>query len=135
MVSIPIGSCQDCTDTKAVAFSSLRPELHELRRLYDVARVASAHLKNSIKINSKKSDSAGFEKIFDAYDVSIKGAKRSLRKDHLRLLREILFVRVISLVEAFLVDTIRWLFMHRTDLFHRDEKLEISYRELLASES
>lgn len=51
-----------------------------------------------------------------------------------RYAREVIFVRLISTFEVFLVDLVRDLFLHNTALFHDQKKmLEISYAELLGT--
>ncbi len=51
-----------------------------------------------------------------------------------RYAREVVFVRLISTLEVFLVDLVRNLFVHDTSLFHDHRKmLEISHAELLGT--
>jgi hypothetical protein len=51
-----------------------------------------------------------------------------------RYAREVIFVRLISTLEVFLVDLVRDLFLHNTALFHDHKKiLEISHAELLGT--
>jgi hypothetical protein len=68
-------------------------------------------------------------------EVTLKMIRKSLRKGYDAVLRESLFVRAISILEVFLIDTIKWLFIHRRDLFQRDGVVEIPQRELISADS
>jgi len=61
--------------------------------------------------------------------------RRNLKDRYLGILRQTIFVRLISALEVFLIDTIKFLFLHRRDLFHRDDKIEFHYGELLSTNS
>lgn len=64
-------------------------------------------------------------------------AKRELGfgKKGLDVLRETVFVRLVSALEVFLVDSIRELFRSRKDLFRRDDQVRVSIDELLTVRS
>ncbi|WP_287600890.1 hypothetical protein [Thiothrix sp.] len=50
-------------------------------------------------------------------------------------LREIILIRLISVLEVFLVDMVREIFVNRKELFKKDEKLNISYNLVLSYNS
>ena len=57
-----------------------------------------------------------------------------LKNQNPRYARELIFVRLISTVEVFLVDMIRDIFLKRPDLFHNQSRLfQITHAELLAA--
>ena len=58
------------------------------------------------------------------------------RRTHLPALREVVFVRAISALEVFLVDSLKTLFLERPDLFHvKGEVVEFQTSEVLSSSS
>jgi len=52
-----------------------------------------------------------------------------------RNIREVLLVRLISLLEVYLVETVKEIFINRKDLFHLNKKIDFNYNELLASKN
>jgi len=50
-------------------------------------------------------------------------------------LREVIFVRLISALEVFLIDLLKEVFLERRDLFHSQNKIEFTQGEILSSES
>tara|TARA_R110002050_G_scaffold167946_1_gene299006 strand:- start:1213 stop:2358 length:1146 start_codon:yes stop_codon:yes gene_type:complete len=58
-------------------------------------------------------------------------------KDYLaKQLRTVIFIRIISALEVFLIDSIRETFVARKDLFHKqNSKIEFTHSELLSSKS
>jgi len=58
--------------------------------------------------------------------------KKKLKKIYPRYFREILFVRAISTLEVFLVDTIREIYIRRPEMFPQAKKLELTSGHLLA---
>lgn len=52
-----------------------------------------------------------------------------------RYLREIILVRLISALEVFLIEVVRELFLYRRDIFHSDQQIKISHREILSTNS
>lgn len=117
--------------------SSAQSEFSEIRKLYSIASLAAEVLAESVKAGRKDEHAhVHLEQLAKERGTSAGVAKRVLRSGaHLAGLRAILFVRLVSVLEAYLIDTVRWLFLHRKDLFHKDETLELQYRELLAARS
>lgn len=71
---------------------------------------------------------------FEATDVaeSIPDLRRKLQGEYPERLREVLFVRAISIFEAFLLDVVREVFTLRQDLFQRDDEVSVSLGFLLS---
>jgi len=73
------------------------------------------------------------------YTYTLADNARSLRakyrKQFRKHLRETLFVRAISILEVFLIDTLRQVFVARMDLLHREERESFSYAHLLSFRS
>jgi hypothetical protein len=72
---------------------------------------------------------------YEVVASSAETLQQQLKRQFPEYLREILLVRVISILEVFLIDTIKEIFLARKDLFHKDEKVDFSYAQLLSFSS
>src|SRR5204862_1595218 len=80
--------------------------------------------------------------LFDNKDLEshelLRGAHNFLHKvktQFPRYLREAIFVRLISALEVFLIDSVRDIFLARRDLFYSADKVEFAVSEVLSADS
>jgi hypothetical protein len=120
------------------SFGQAELELRRLRALWLSLRygfeVATVQTRERVKGNKAVGISpltlADGTKVADSHYEFINHNKSQMP----RYAREVIFVRLISTLEVFLVDLVRDLFLHDTSLFHDHKKiLEISHAELLGT--
>ena len=121
-----------------------KADLKWLERLYAGSLQAYDEARQRIQTrlaDGEIGESSAFERILPGASEPVPIAQdpylfqRYLRIDFPRRFREILFVRLISVVEVYLVDALRELFLSRRDLFKRDESVSISTSHLLSFNS
>jgi hypothetical protein len=126
------------------AYPKLILEIENIERLYVGTMYAydSAlqSVVNEIESGLREPSEPFQGKLADFYDHDrVASNADSFRRNNKSIfpkhVQEILFVRVISVLEVFLVDCVQEIFLARRDLFRRDDRLEIPYSQLLSFES
>jgi hypothetical protein len=119
-------------------FGHAEVELRRLRALWLSLQfgfeVAGAQIKDRVRGNKAVGISpltlANGTKVTDSHYDFIGQTKSQMP----RYAREVIFVRLISTLEVFLIDLVRDIFVHDSSLFHDQKKiLEISHAELLGT--
>ncbi|ADO57746.1 hypothetical protein [Paenibacillus polymyxa] len=125
------------------AYENFKEEMHKIELLY--AGSVNSYWQNKLR-NSERIE-AGFIKENDPiyyeqgnnFRVTISSNKQEfdqLMKIELpQVLRETIFIRLISILENFFMDLIKELFATRKDLFQTNERIEYSQGEILSFDS
>lgn len=125
------------------AYKNFKEEMHKIELLYagSVNSYWQNKLRNSERIESgfiKEDDPIYYEQ-GKSFRVTISTNKQEfdqLMKVELpQVLRETIFIRLISILENFFMELIKELFATRKDLFQTNERIEYSQGELLSFES
>lgn len=124
-------------------FASLRIEVLRLRQLYFTAKYASNETASSVAAKLKRGDIDSNAKLYfqdreqDDYLISssLFALRHRLSRQLPRYLRELIFVRIISTLETFLVDSVVEVFAINKEPFKRNYIVEIPQAELLSAES
>lgn len=124
-------------------FTNLRLEVSRLRQLYFTAKYATNETASSVAAKLKSGKIDGNAKLYfqgreqDDYLISgsIFALGHRLTRQLPRYLRELIFVRTISALEAFLVYSVAEVFVITKEPFKRNYIIEIPQAELLSAES
>ena len=97
-------------------------------------------LQNEIQIGSRKSNEPITRTLAPNYKYervasNAAALRRKLKSEFPKILRETILIRIISALEVFLIDSLREIFLARKDLFMREDRLELSYAQLLSFDS
>lgn len=117
-------------------------ELSRLKSLYFTARFAFEQTGRSIRDKIRTGEIDTKEALLlhvNDQDIQVAPSGysflRRTKSQFPRYLREIIFVRIISALEVFLIDVAREFFLHRRDMFHSDQQVSFSQREILSKAS
>lgn len=129
----------------AKAYENFKCEMERLELLHGATLYAydQAILRSVERVEQGYSDSESSIKRdlatdykYNVFAANIEDLLRQFRSQHPNQLREILLVRVISTLEAFMVDTLREVFLVRKDLFHKNDNIvQYSYAQILSFDS
>lgn len=121
------------------SYLQLDMELLHLRRLYEMGSFAFANTESLIgyKINQKKINPDSLLSIGNyRLTYTAKEVRSYLNNHSAEYLRELIFIRIISAVEAFFTDTLRDVYMHTHIPFSKqDSHIEFSIGEILSTRS
>jgi hypothetical protein len=127
------------------AYRKFRLELARLESLYSASVYAYALTSDVLTQKLEAGEITAAEKfeLLSAGDNRSKPVavyplsfvNRQLNTQAPQYLREVIFVRLISALEVFLIDLLREVFLERRDLFHSQNKIEFSQGEILSSKS
>jgi hypothetical protein len=123
--------------------ANLRLEVSRLRQLYFTTQYAANETASSIAAKIKRREIDGNAKLYfqgkeqDDYLISssIFALRHRLSRQLPRYMRELIFVRIISALETFLVDSVVEVFAVTKEPFKRNYSVEIPQAELLSAES
>ena len=120
------------------ALVNFNHEINRLTAFYKATLYAYAQAELTIKYKKKNKilydteTPDGFLILTPAYFKLTRGSKTEMRNN----LNEVVFVRLISSLEVFLVDTVRDIFLETKEPFKRNDlKLELNHAELLSIKS
>ncbi|MBM3120110.1 MAG: hypothetical protein FJ006_11315 [Chloroflexi bacterium] len=124
-------------------FANLRLEVSRLRQLYFTTKYASNETASSVSDKLKRGEIDGNAKLYfqgkeqDDYLISssIFALGHRLSRQLPRYLRELIFVRIISALEIFLVDSVAEVFAINKKPFKSNYNIQILQAELLSAES
>jgi hypothetical protein len=124
-------------------YNNFRLEISRLRQLYFTAKYATNETASSISTKLRSGQMDGNAKLYfegiedDRYLIagSIFAVGHRLRRQLPRYLRELIFIRTISALEVFLIDSIPEVFEVTKEPFKRDYVVEIPQGELLSADS
>jgi len=124
-------------------YNNFRVEVSRLRQLYFTAKYAADETASSIVRKLRERELDGNTKLYfeareeDKYLISssIFALGHRLKRQFPRYLRELIFIRAISALEVFLVDSVREVFALTKEPFKRNYVVEIPQAELLSAES
>ena len=130
------------TQTTNIPFTSYRRFYQEFKRLkslhltleYVISRMAH-EVKNDLYSGRMPKDEPVSLNGEDIVSTNPYGLLSRLRSQHPKYVREIIFVRLMSAIEVFLVDTFKEILTARPDLLPGKKTIEISYGELAHHET
>jgi hypothetical protein len=125
------------------SYRKVRTEINRLKRLYATSIFSFGESSTAIADKIKRKEINPNEPIpstIDNLETDILASNafalmNQMKKQFSRYLRETIFVRLVSVLEVFLMDVIRDVFLSKRDLFHSDTIIRYSYRELLSLKS
>ena len=124
-------------------YNNFRVEVSRLRQLYFTAKYAADETASSVVKKLRSGELDGSSRLYfaaredDKYLISssIFALGHRLKRQFPRYLRDLIFIRAISALEVFLVDSVREVFALTKEPFKRNYVVEIPQAELLSAES
>lgn len=124
-------------------FKNIKIELSRLETLYYSTLYAYEATADEILSNVKSRMTKATDRVtlaekgFDneSVEVNILELHHRMQSQFPRHLREVIFVRLISALEVFIIESLRDIFLERRDLFHSQTPIEFTQGEILSSRS
>lgn len=123
-------------------YNRFQMEIKRLRRIYHATQYSFNEVSSLISEKLKEDVNYGYTRLsikHENEDSTITNTifefKSKLKSQYPRYLRELIFIRIISAFEVFLIDSIREIFKSNKEPFKNDNILEITHGELLSADT
>ncbi len=121
------------------SFQQFNRELEQLRKLHKIGSFTFSNTESYLGFQIEQKKIIGDKPLMFrrfAFKETADEVRGYLSKYSSEYLRELIFIRIISALEAFFIDTIRDVFIYTSEPFkNRDSKIEFSVGEILSYDS